>query len=268
MKLIVLASGSKANCAILDCGSSRLMIDCGMSAARIEDKLRMIKLDPGTIQGIMLTHEHGDHTKGLANFVKKWRTQIYCNAETMVSISGHEAMRGWNLFSDENRRFGVAGIPVTAFPVEHDAAKPVGFEFLDPDINRVSLFKPGQPERMRAFAFVTDIGSIDCIQGIDPTTLFIEANYDDNMLDADRTRPDMVKNRIRGSNGHLSNADAAIAASGLPGLRKIILGHLSEATNCPKRAAQCVKDYTGVETEVAWTPECNRHLPPIEFDIL
>lgn len=266
MKLTVLASGSKANAAVLTSESggfsTQILIDAGLSLAQLEARMRRAKLRPENTFAILLTHEHADHSCGAIRFANRHRCHVYAStltAEAMRERGLDEEL--WRTFKASGACFGFGPFRVKPFEVWHDAADPVGFVIDD------------MTNAYRTLAFATDLGKAH--QGMldacaNATTIFIEANYAQVMIDADKTRPWNVRERIMSFNGHLSNEGAASAVSTLPRLKKVILGHLSAACNHPDVAVDTVQHVLigrdpGVEVEVAFTPESDRCKQPLEF---
>lgn len=262
MKLIILASGSKANAALLEVEGRYILIDAGLSATQLRARIALAGVKPGEVTAIILTHEHNDHAVGLEKFAAGNSIPVYANAMTAQAIIRKTTGTiDWRIFNTGDGFF-IGDIYVETFNVNHDAAEPCGF-----------LFSHRYQEGNTYFGFATDLGEVDaellnhCFRA---TTLFIEANYDEQLLEMDRTRPYSVRTRISSKNGHLSNQQAAEACLGLPCLRKVILGHLSGSTNDPVIAAAHISRlFTDPpEIEVALTPESKRCDPPLVIDIL
>lgn len=224
LSITVLGSGSSGNCAVLRSGETCLLIDAGLSARRITQRLAMMGLTPADLDGILLTHEHGDHTCGLEIFCKINAVPLFSTALTQETLQSQfvKARPTWKLMQTGNR-FGFKDLEIECFPVPHDAVDPVGFVIKDKE---------------SSLGILSDVGYItnlikDRLRGVH--TIFMEANYDVKMLDADTKRPWPTKQRISGRHGHLSNDQAAAFVQELahPGLNHVILGHLSEDCNHP-----------------------------------
>lgn len=231
MRFIVLGSGSGGNAAVVEAGGVRLLIDAGLSAKQLVDRMRASGVDPSTLGGVLLTHEHGDHTRGLRVLMKSLSVPVYATPSTsrVVRDAGVDC-RTWKIF-ESGGGFHFNGLSVQSFAVPHDAVEPVGFVFRHED---------------RAFGLLSDTGHVtnlilDRLRGVH--ALFVEANYDDQMLEEDMRRPWSTKQRISSRHGHLSNAQtAALIAELVPaGLRRVVLGHLSRDCNCPVKASTAVK---------------------------
>jgi phosphoribosyl 1,2-cyclic phosphodiesterase len=228
----MLGSGSAGNCALVSTPHCRILIDGGLSARQIVTRLEQCAVAPHQLDGILLTHEHGDHVCGLEVFCRKFAIPIYCNAHTAEAIrcdtlSEH---RNWRIFRT-GAEFTICDILVQTFPVPHDAVEPVGY-----------AFHAGS----HGLGFITDLGYptkmlIERLR--DVHTLVIETNHDEKLLQTDPHRPWPVKQRIMSRHGHLSNAAAAsVIEELLPGkVERVVLGHLSRDCNTPELASGAVR---------------------------
>ncbi|MBP7948744.1 MAG: MBL fold metallo-hydrolase [Verrucomicrobiales bacterium] len=231
MRFTVLGSGSSGNCALLDCGPLRLLIDAGLSAARMLARLQLAGVDPASLTGILLTHEHGDHTRGLDVLTRKFPLPIYCNGQTREMLAGSlKGEKQWRLV-ECGRTFRLGDLEVETFPVPHDAVEPMGF-----------VLRSGGA----SLGILSDVGHVTQVirtrlSGVH--TLFLEANYDGTLLENDAKRPWSTKQRIMSQHGHLSNHQTAQLACDLAhqALERIVLGHLSRDCNSPELAVQTVR---------------------------
>lgn len=219
----MLGSGSGGNAIVLEASGTRILVDAGLSAKQLVTRLALLDIEAESLDGILLTHEHGDHTRGLDVFLRKRQVPVFTNALTREALS--HKMRSpvqWRVFGSD-QPFALEGLKVTAFPVQHDAADPVGFVVEKGDA-RVGI--------------ASDLGHItpkvrDHLAELD--ALFIESNYDDEMLANDLKRPFSTKARISSRHGHLSNAQVCelLADIACERLKHIVVGHLSADCNCP-----------------------------------
>lgn len=231
MKVSVLGSGSGGNTTVVACSSGVYLIDMGLSAKQIASRLEQRGIDPDALSGIFLTHEHGDHVRGLDVFLRNRDIPVYANALTKEALKlGLKSEIRWKVFQT-GQPFEIDELSVTAFPIPHDAAEPVGF-VLESSTAR--------------FGLLTDVGYITQsmrvhLKGSD--ALFIEANYDEALLEADTKRPWATKQRISSRHGHLSNTQAGefIADIGCERLSCVLLGHLSSDCNNASVATETIR---------------------------
>ena len=230
--LTMLGSGSAGNAALLTTDHCRLLIDGGLSARQLVRRLALCGVAPEQLDGVLLTHEHGDHVCGLEVLCRKFRVPIYCNALTAEAIRANGPLaqhRPWRLFRT-GAEFSICDITVQTFPVPHDAVEPVGYAFHHGNAG---------------LGFITDLGYatkmlVERLREVH--TLVIETNHDEKLLQACPHRPWPVKQRIMSRHGHLSNAAAAtVIEQLLPGkIERVVLGHLSRDCNTPELAQEAV----------------------------
>jgi phosphoribosyl 1,2-cyclic phosphodiesterase len=232
--LTMLGSGSGGNSALIATDHCRLLIDGGLSARQLVLRLALCGLAPEQLDGVLLTHEHGDHVCGLEVFCRKFHVPIYCNSLTAEAIrygcDSLAAHRNWRLFRT-GTEFSICDINVLSFPVPHDAVDPVGYAFHAGNCG---------------IGFITDLGYatkllVERLREVH--TLVIETNHDEKLLQADSHRPWPVKQRIMSRHGHLSNAAAAVVLEELlPGrIERVVLGHLSRDCNTPDLAIGAIR---------------------------
>ena len=229
----MLGSGSGGNSALVATDHCKILVDGGLSARQLVLRLEQSGLRPDQLDGVLLTHEHGDHVCGLAVLCRKYAVPIYCNALTAEAIRCDGAMdehRNWRVFRT-GADFSICDIQVQTFPVPHDAVDPVGFTF---------------HAGTRALGFITDLGYATKMlteRLREVHTLVIETNHDEKLLQNDPHRPWPVKQRIQSRHGHLSNAAAAtVIEQLLPGkIERVVLGHLSRDCNTPELACGTVR---------------------------
>jgi phosphoribosyl 1,2-cyclic phosphodiesterase len=232
MRISVLASGSKGNCVYIEGESGSLLIDAGRSAREIlgtrdrEGRLQEAGGTPERIEGILVTHEHVDHIRGLAAVGNKLEKPSFGTVGTMDAFLRQRT--GAIRFPVRTIRyrapFEIGGFTVEAFPISHDATEPCGF-----------LINEGSTR----LCYCTDTGVVtdgmhEMLSQADG--LILESNHCPDML---RTGPypEYLKRRIAGHRGHLSNRDAAAVLRELgDSLHLAILAHLSEENNDPDLA--------------------------------
>ena len=228
-EVTVLASGSSGNALLVRSGECAVLVDAGLSARKLAVCLESCGVAPAALSGILLTHEHGDHTKGLKVFVEKYQVPVYANPLTADHLKRAGVGARWNFFSS-GAWFLIEGMEILPFSVPHDAADPVGFVLRG---------------NGTGFAVLTDLGYatrqvVESVRGVH--ALLIETNHDEALLQSDTKRPWSVKQRILSRHGHLSNAAAAeiVAEVATDALRHVLLGHLSRDCNSPELAVDAV----------------------------
>lgn len=224
----MLGSGSAGNSALVATDHCKILIDGGLSARQLVLRLEQCGVTPEQLDGVLLTHEHGDHVSGLEVLCRKFAVPIYCNALTAEAIrcdNGLDRHRNWRVFRT-GADFSICDIVVQSFPVPHDAVDPIGF-----------AFHAGSG----GLGLITDLGYatkmvVERLREVH--TLVIETNHDEKLLQNDPHRPWPVKQRIQSRHGHLSNAAAAtVIEQLLPGkIERVVLGHLSRDCNTPALA--------------------------------
>ena len=229
-KFCTLYSGSSGNCSFVQTDSTKILIDAGQSAKKIEEALSSIDIDPYSIDGILVTHEHSDHVKGLGILSKKFHIPVYANSETWNAMEKQkEKVEDKNVKLFSFNKFSIGDIDVKPFSIPHDAANPCGFNIFN---------------NSKKISIATDIGHMDkeILQNLlNSNFLLLEANYEPEVLRYSKY-PYLLKSRISGPNGHLSNIDAGKTISYLVnrGLDKVMLGHLSNENNFPELAYKTV----------------------------
>src|SRR6184192_591512 len=228
----MLGSGSAGNSALVSTDHCRILIDGGLSARQIVVRLEQCGVAPEQLDGLLLTHEHGDHVCGLEVLCRKFAIPIYCNSQTSEAIRcfGLGEHKNWRIFRTGGE-FTICDILVQSFPVPHDAVEPVGY-----------AFHAGN----RGLGFITDLGYptkmlIERLREVH--TLVIETNHDEKLLQNDPHRPWPVKQRIMSRHGHLSNTAAAnVIEELLSGkIERVVLGHLSRDCNTPELACGTIQ---------------------------
>ncbi len=229
MRFAVLGSGSGGNATVIEAGGVRVLVDAGLSAKQICLRLAAMGIAPESLDAILLTHEHGDHIRGLRVLMKSLQVPVYATPSTSHVVREGLGEIRWRIF-ESGGRFSISGLEVESFAVPHDAVEPVGY-----------VFRAAE----RSFGLVSDTGHITAqmiqrLRGVE--SLFVEANYDDALLEADMKRPWSTKQRISSRHGHLSNAQVAEFVGGLvaDGLKRVVLGHLSRDCNKPEVAIAAV----------------------------
>ena len=224
--LTILGSGSAGNCAYLETGQARILIDAGFSLRQIRKRLALIGRTPENLTAVLITHEHSDHVQGLAQLNQKLHIPIYCNRLTKDALEYQlQEKLECRLFST-GASFDLDDLAVETFSIPHDAQDPVGFMVRTPRGN---------------VGFLTDLGHATklALERVRPANvLVLESNHDVKLLQDCPHRPWSLKQRILGRHGHLSNEAAADAAEQImsANLQHLYLGHLSRQCNRPQLA--------------------------------
>lgn len=219
----------------MESGGKYLLVDAGLSAKQLKLRLARFGVTREDLTGILLTHEHGDHVRGLKVFLRGLRIPLLASTMTgRVVQEGLPEQAQWIAF-EGGQDFSWEGFEIATFRLPHDAVDPVGY-VIGHDDQRVGV--------------ATDLGHVsetikETLEGV--SGLVLEANYEWQMLEADVRRPFSTKQRISSKHGHLSNEQAAeLVADLIPaGLKRVVLGHLSSDCNCPHKAVAVVREKTG-----------------------
>lgn len=228
MRICVLASGSSGNATFIQMGETKLLVDAGISARRIQTELKSVGVDASELNGILITHEHRDHIAGLAALTRKYKIPVYTRTRTFHSMY----CRGQIDRECQNEILNclaIGGVRVQPFSVPHDAADPVGYSF----------FHGG-----KKCTVATDIGFVtETVQKAldDSDAVVLESNHDVELL-RNGSYPRSLKQRILSNRGHLSNQDAAWALVRMKKKRHVdvFLAHMSDENNRPELAYQTV----------------------------
>ncbi len=231
VQFTILGSGSGGNCAYLEAGETRLLIDAGFSGRQIRQRLATLGRVPETLSGILVTHEHSDHICGLAVIAERTGIPVYCNRLTREAIEFSLKVKLNFRTFETGASFDLGDVGVDTFSIPHDAQDPVGF-----------LLRT----RSGNIGFLTDLGHATklVVERVRPANvLVLEANYDPKLLQEDTKRPWSVKQRILSRHGHLSNEAAGKVATEIvtSELQHIYLGHLSGDCNRPALAHSTVR---------------------------
>ncbi len=227
LKFCSLYSGSSGNSLYVESNNTKILIDAGVSGKKIVEALASLNVDINDINGLLVTHEHLDHTLSLSVLSKKYNIPIYANEKTW-SVLPTEKIYNRQTF-EVGKTFSMGDLKIEPFPIPHDAISPCAFNIYTSE-EKISV--------------ATDIGHITPeIVGYlkNSSFLLLEANYEPEMLH-NSSYPYHLKQRILGNNGHLSNENAGQLITELYkyGLKEVMLGHLSKENNFPELAYQTV----------------------------
>ena len=247
MRFASLGSGSRGNCLVAEAGGSRVLLDCGLSPRETTRRLARLGLEPGTIDAILVTHEHDDHAGHAYPFAALHGIPVHLTHGTRrAQEAAGRSAEGVELRVIEGREpFAVGAIRVEPFTVPHDAREPVQFVLGDGD---------------RRLGVLTDLGASTAhveamLSGCD--ALVLETNHDLDLLWAG-DYPKWLKERISGPFGHLDNNSSGqlLAALDRSRLKHVIAAHLSQQNNRAElaqaalaHALGCAEDWVGVATQ-------------------
>ena len=233
MDFCSIASGSSGNCIYTGSEETAVLVDAGISARQIEKSLNSIDRSLKEVDGILITHEHSDHIKGIGVISRKYGVPIYGTPGTLRAVKNCSSLgkieEGLLHEIHEDENFYIGDIMVHPFEIPHDAAQPVAYR-LEHDGHAVAV--------------ATDLGVfndyiVENLQDLD--AILLEANHDVRMLMAG-SYPYYLKQRILGTHGHLSNENAGLLLCRIlhDKLKKIYLGHLSKENNYEELAYEAV----------------------------
>lgn len=233
MRLCSIASGSSGNCIYVGSDTTNILIDAGISGKKVEFGLNALDLTTKDLNGILVTHEHSDHIKGLGVIARKAGIPIYATPRTIRSMQENNSLGKLpeDIFREiqGNETCQIGDLKVHPFRISHDAAEPVGFRIANGN---------------KTVGIATDMGMyndyiIENLSGLD--ALLLEANHDVNMLQVG-SYPYYLKRRILGERGHLSNETAGKLLCRLlhDDMKAVLLGHLSKENNYEELAFETV----------------------------
>ena len=224
LTLCTLASGSKGNSIYISDGQTRLLVDAGLSAAEIQKRMLALELDPHDLDGLIVSHEHSDHTQGIGVLSRRYKLPVYLTQATRKAASRLGKLHQTHHFHC-GEAFKINTLMVHPFSISHDARDPAGFTISG---------------KGKQIGIATDLGKATAMVadhlrrcGI----IVLEANHDLKML-ADGPYPWHLKQRIRSRNGHLSNLESRDLLMQIQSadLKYVILAHLSETNNTADKA--------------------------------
>ncbi|PYZ91767.1 MBL fold metallo-hydrolase [Salipaludibacillus keqinensis] len=232
LKFSVLASGSTGNAMYVETEQQRLLIDAGLSGKKIEQSFQRIGVSPADLDGILVTHEHSDHIKGVGILARRFKLPIYANEKTWKAMEPKLGVIPLELkFPFQRGKTKTFGdLDIESFGVSHDAADPMFFAFR---------------HEGRQLTLLTDTGYVseqmmDMTKGAN--SVIFESNHDTDMLRMGKY-PWNIKRRILGDEGHVSNVDAGIALAEILRDTKadVYLAHLSLDNNMKELARMTVQ---------------------------
>lgn len=235
LKFASLGSGSRGNATLIAVNGTKVLIDCGFGVREATSRLQRLGCEPRELSAILLTHEHGDHCKGVGAFARKYATPVWCTRGTAMKLNCGTLPE--LVYIDAEQTLTIGDLQVQPFTVPHDAREPCQFVIGDGEVR---------------LGMLTDTGSITAhietqLNGCD--ALILEANHDADMLAAGEYPPHL-KQRVGGPFGHLSNAQAAelLTRMDCSRLQHLVAAHLSEKNNTMQHAVDSLSRALGCET--------------------
>lgn len=232
MRFASIGSGSEGNGTLICNGDEGcVLLDCGFSAREALRRMAGLGIAAADLAGILVTHEHSDHIKGVARLANQCRVPVYTTWGTYSCyLNGHLDEALLRLISPQ-QSFSLAGMCIEPVPVPHDAREPCQFVLATPQARLGILTDAGSVTPL----MVTRYGDCDA--------LMLECNHDLRML-AEGPYPAQLKRRVAGPVGHLNNQQAAdlLNRIGHAGLQHLIVTHISQKNNAPDLAVQALLD--------------------------
>ena len=239
MTVYSLFSGSSGNCIFIRENNTRVLLDAGGSFKRISEALENIGETPASIDAILLTHEHSDHTMGLEGFLKKREVPVFCLKKVAKEIylallakkgagNGASLLAKWIRTVEPGEEYEWGSVSFTPFSTPHDSMDSCGYVF-----------------NGKTLGVATDLGTVtpeveEALCGC--KNVILESNHDTEMLFSG-PYPPYLKERVASDHGHLNNRDCASFACRLfcAGCRNLMLFHLSAENNDPELALETTR---------------------------
>jgi phosphoribosyl 1,2-cyclic phosphodiesterase len=235
MRFASLGSGSRGNATLIESGPTLVMVDCGFSRRETERRMGRLGCSATQLAAILVTHEHGDHIRGVCALARQYDVPVWLSAGTQLMLRD-EALPEIQRF-DGQTGICLGDLEIQPFTVPHDAREPCQFVFADGN---------------HRFGLLTDTGRITahiraCLDGCD--ALMLECNHDPDML-ARGPYSASLKARVGGPLGHLSNAQAAglLQSIDCSRLQHVVAAHLSDKNNHPELARAALAESLGCAT--------------------
>lgn len=227
-KVCQLYSGSNGNSILISGNGHNFLVDIGVSAKKCENALLEIGIDPDSIEGIFITHEHFDHVSGVRVFATRHKVPVFADFECIDAMLESGTIDSRQHIETIDYHMEIGGVEVQTFCQSHDSANCLGYRFNMPDGRNVGVCTDT--------GFVTDNAKA-LLKGVD--LIFIESNHEVSMVQTG-SYPYMLKKRILGAKGHLSNFDCGeyIKTLAQSGTTRFVLCHLSRENNMPHIARQ------------------------------
>jgi phosphoribosyl 1,2-cyclic phosphodiesterase len=240
MRFASLGSGSRGNATLVESGATLVMVDCGFSCRETERRLARLGCSARDLNALLVTHEHGDHVRGVAALARKYALPVWLTRGTWHMLRDRDLPDVRHC--DGHGAFAIDDLQVAPFTVPHDAREPCQYVFGD-GVHRLGV--------------ITDTGRMTphilaCLNRCD--ALLLECNHDAQLL-ACGPYPATLKARVGGPLGHLSNAQAGklLAQLDTTRLQHLVAAHLSDRNNRPElaraalaNALDCAPHWVGI----------------------
>mgnify|MGYP000863698787 FL=1 len=241
----VLASGSKGNSILVCSETTRILFDAGLSAKEILRRIESTGFGASELSGIILSHEHQDHVRGVGTLSRRFDLPVFLSQGTLEQLPAQVGKLPSRQLFQTGTAFAIGDLLIEPFAISHDAAEPAGF-VVTHNGSRLGI--------------CTDCGTATQLMRArlrDCSALVIEANHDMQML-LTGPYPAELKQRIRSRHGHLSNDDTFRLLEELlhDRLKTVVFAHLSETNNHPNilenayRALLTREEWRGVRFEI------------------
>ncbi|ARS53411.1 MBL fold metallo-hydrolase [Kushneria konosiri] len=228
MRFASLGSGSRGNATLVSSAGTHLLVDCGFGIREAIRRMQTLAMDPATLAGILVTHEHIDHVRGVPALARRFNLTVYMTVGTWLALKPDPVIEVVLITPEDTLSIG--DFDITPVTVPHDAREPVQY-LIQAGAHRLGL--------------LTDLGVVtphvlERYRQCD--ALFIECNHDSRMLDYG-PYPPSLKRRVSGRLGHLSNRQAVelLQALGTDRLQRLVASHLSEKNNLPELAFEALR---------------------------
>ncbi|MFP4032944.1 MAG: MBL fold metallo-hydrolase [Desulfococcaceae bacterium] len=231
LEFCVLASGSRGNATYVSDGRTAVLVDAGLSGAEIQRRMARRGLSPENLDAVLVTHEHGDHVRGVGVLARRFGLPVYLSPGAARALDGRLGTIADLRHFRAGEAFPLGSLTVHPFATSHDAADPVGFTLAGGN---------------RRLGIATDLGMATQLvrhhlRGC--SAVILETNHDPDLL-MNGPYPWRLKQRVRGRSGHLSNGDARDLLLDIlhARLSHVVLGHLSEENNRPELALALIRE--------------------------
>ena len=234
MRVCNLSSGSDGNITYIETNTVKVLVDIGLSCAEVCKRLKLLDVEPKDIDAILISHEHGDHIKGLDVFASKYKTKVYVHEKGMGAVYAKmNKLPATQMYAFGDFAFNIGDLQVDNVSLPHDSVHCTGY-ILSCNKRKISI--------------ITDLGHTNdvIINKICGSSLvYLESNHDEQMLKQNPKYKASLKSRILGKNGHLSNISCAKVIEQLvkSGTKQVMLSHLSLNNNTEVLAYNTVCNY-------------------------